>query len=105
MRRTIPLAFGGALLAGTALAQDAGRPGAAPDAPKSPPTLLPLPPDQGEGSGSSMSERLSKSQGVIRPPQEVDPAIKQEPPPTGPNSMPVIPPPGTPGGDPSVKPK
>lgn len=52
-----------------------------------------------------MSDRLSKSQGVIRPPQEVDPAMKQQTPPAGPNSMPVIPPPGTPGGDQSVKPK
>jgi hypothetical protein len=68
--------------------------------------MLPLPPEQGEGSGSPMSDRLSKSQGVIHPPQEeVDPAMKQETPPTGPNSMPVIPPPGTPGGNPSVKPK
>jgi hypothetical protein len=89
------------LLAGSALAQtkDEREP------PKSPPPPLPLPPTEGEGSGSSMSERLSETQGVIKPPQDVDPGIKRPTPPTGPNSMPVIPPPGTPGGDQSVQPK
>ena len=54
-------------------------------------------------SGSSSSE-LSHSGGVIKPPTNVDPQMKQTPPPSG-DRMPVIPPPGTPGGDPSVKPK
>ena len=54
-------------------------------------------------SGSSSSE-LSRSGGVITPPAEVDPRMKQTPPPSGDN-MPVVPPPGTPGGNPSVKPK
>jgi hypothetical protein len=106
MMRILALALSGALLAGAAAAQTSdGRQEDPANPPKSPPTMLPLPPDKGEGSGSSMSDRLSKSQGVIQPPQEVDPAMKQETPSTGPNSMPVIPPPGTPGGDPSVKPK
>jgi len=90
------------LLAGSAVAQtkDEREP------PKPPPTLMPLPPTEGEGSGTSMSDRLSETQGVIKPPQEdVDPGIKQPTPPTGPRSMPVIPPPGTPGGDRSVQPK
>jgi hypothetical protein len=75
------------------------------EAPKSPPTLMPLPPEQGEGSGSSLSDRLSESGGVIRPPRETDPQMKVPTPPTGPHSMPVIPPPGTPGGEPSPQPK
>ena len=54
-------------------------------------------------SGSSSSE-LSRSGGVITPPAEVDPRMKQTPPPSG-DKMPVVPPPGTPGGNPSVKPK
>ena len=54
-------------------------------------------------SGTSSSD-LSRSGGVIKPPTEVDPGMKQAPPPSG-ARMPVIPPPGTPGGDPSVKPK
>jgi hypothetical protein len=54
-------------------------------------------------SGSSSSE-LSRSGGVIVPPAGVDPQMKQTPPASGDN-MPVVPPPGTPGGNPSVKPK
>ena len=54
-------------------------------------------------SGTSSSE-LNRSGGVITPPANVDPGMKQTPPPSG-AKMPVIPPPGTPGGDPSIKPK
>jgi hypothetical protein len=54
-------------------------------------------------SGSSSSE-LSRSGGVITPPVGVDPQMKQTPPPSG-DSMPVVPPPGTPGGNPAIKPK
>ena len=54
-------------------------------------------------SGSSSSE-LSRSGGVISPPVGVDPQMKQTPPPSG-DSMPVAPPPGTPGGNPAIKPK
>jgi hypothetical protein len=50
--------------------------------------------------GRSLSNKLARSQGVICPPQQVDPEIRQPTPPGG--SMPVIPPPGSPGGDPSV---
>ena len=35
----------------------------------------------------------------------IDPGMAQTPPDPGPRSMPVIPPPGTPGGNPTVKPK
>ena len=54
-------------------------------------------------SGSSSSE-LSRSGGVIAAPVGVDPQMKQTPPPSG-DSMPVVPPPGTPGGNPAIKPK
>jgi hypothetical protein len=54
---------------------------------------------------SSLSDKLSRSGGVLQPPATVDPAMKQPAPPTGPQSMPVIPPPGTPGNDQGVKPK
>jgi hypothetical protein len=50
-----------------------------------------------------LSDELSRSKGVICPPAEVDPSISV--PPTGRGLMPVIPPPGTPGGDPTVIPK
>jgi hypothetical protein len=51
-----------------------------------------------------LSEKLARSGGVICPPEHVDPEMKQPTPPTG-GAMPVIPPPGSPGGDRSVQPK
>ena len=53
-------------------------------------------------SGQSLSDKLNQSNGVICPPN-VDPGIKAPTPQAG--KMPVIPPPGSPGGDPSVQPK
>jgi hypothetical protein len=70
----------------------AERPAEQPNQPVEPPAI-----------GSSSSD-LSRSGGVIRPPADVDPQMKQMPPSSG-DRMPVIPPPGTPGGNPSVKPK
>ena len=51
----------------------------------------------------NLSDQLARSGGVICPPSQVDPAIKAPTPPGG--SMPVIPPPGSPGRDPKVQPK
>jgi hypothetical protein len=50
-----------------------------------------------------LGEKLAKSDGVLCPPAGVDPEIRA-PTPEGGNT-PVIPPPGTPGGDPAVRPK
>lgn len=58
---------------------------------------------QREAGKGSLSDKLARSGGVICPPQHLDPEIRQPTPPGG--SMPVIPPPGSPGGDPSVQPK
>ena len=52
----------------------------------------------------NLSDRLDRSGGVIRPPGNVDPEMHVPPPATG-DKMPVVPAPGSPGGDPSVKPK
>jgi hypothetical protein len=61
-------------------------------------------PAQGETTGSTnLSDELSRSKGVICPPAEIDPGISA--PPTGGGVTPVIPPPGTPGGDPRIIPK
>jgi hypothetical protein len=54
-------------------------------------------------AGEPLSDKLARSGGVICPPN-VDPEIKAPTPQSG-NKMPVIPPPGSPGGDPSVQPK
>jgi hypothetical protein len=53
--------------------------------------------------GPDLSDRLARSGGVLCPPPYVDPAIKA-PTPSG-GSMPVIPPPGSPGGDRNIQPK
>jgi hypothetical protein len=55
------------------------------------------------GAERPLSERLAQSNGVICPPPNVDPDIHQPAPDVG--SMPVIPPPGSPGGNPSMEPK
>ncbi|HEX3438930.1 MAG TPA: hypothetical protein VHT93_01175 [Pseudolabrys sp.] len=53
---------------------------------------------------SNLSDKLARSGGVICPPQQVDPDIKAPTPRSG-GTMPVIPPPGSPGGDPNIQPK
>lgn len=50
-----------------------------------------------------LGDKLAKSDGVLCPPAGVDPEMRA-PTPQGGNT-PVIPPPGSPGGDPSVRPK
>ena len=59
-------------------------------------------PNATTGSGTNLSDKLAQSDGVLCPPN-VDPGIKAPTPEVG--KMPVIPPPGSPGGDPSVRPK
>ena len=67
-----------------------------------------LPPENGNArqpgaSAPTLSEKLERSEGVICPPANVDPEIAVVPP--GGGRTPVIPPPGSPGGDPNVRPK
>jgi hypothetical protein len=50
-----------------------------------------------------LGDRLAKSDGVLCPPSGVDPQM-HAPTPNG-GSIQVIPPPGSPGGDPMVRPK
>jgi hypothetical protein len=97
-------AASGALLASTiALAQPQ------PPAPRAP-LQMPecrrgaLPTEPGETTGSAdLGDRLARSKGIICPPAGIDPGIAA--PPVGGGTTPVIPPPGTPGGDPSIIPK
>ncbi|HEX7855321.1 MAG TPA: hypothetical protein VF503_16680 [Sphingobium sp.] len=51
----------------------------------------------------SLGDRLAKSDGVLCPPPGVDPEMHAPTPQGG--TMKVIPPPGSPGGDPIVRPK
>jgi hypothetical protein len=95
----------------------------APPVPATPPaqTATPAPangctpmqrvPSQGTGAEGTttgqrtepLGDKLAKSDGVLCPPSGVDPEIRAPTPDAG--NTPVIPPPGSPGGDPSIRPK
>ena len=62
------------------------------------------PPTSATGPGT-LSQKLDQTDGVIRPRTDVDPGITKPAPVPNPGSTPVIPPPGSPGGNPSVQPK
>ncbi len=55
-----------------------------------------------ERSNQTLSQKLDQAKGVICPP-DVDPAINAPTPNAG--KTPVIPPPGSPGGNPNIQPK
>jgi hypothetical protein len=52
----------------------------------------------------NLSEKLERSEGVIKPRENVDPGLHVQPPESA-DKMPVIPPPGTPEGNRDVRPK
>jgi len=56
------------------------------------------------GQSGNLSDKLAGSNGVICPPAGVDPQMRVPPPQEG-GRMPVIPPPGAPGGDQNTVPK
>lgn len=95
---SIPILFG-ALLVSPALAQAQQA---------EPPVQQAMPQAPGENgsatdrSGSSLSGKLSRSQGVITPPATGDQGVIPTPP-VGPGSTPILPPPGT--GNGPVQPK
>jgi hypothetical protein len=78
---------------------------APPNAPQPPPERI-APRDSAPGTAGrgSFSDRLSQQQGTLRPPA-VDPGIHAPLPADRQETMPVIPPPGTPGGNRDVVPK
>ncbi len=57
----------------------------------------------GQGQREALGDKLAQSDGVLCPPAGVDPEIRAPTPDAG--KTPVIPPPGSPGGDPSIRPK
>ena len=62
------------------------------------------PPERIAPSTGTLSGDLSRQRGTISPPN-VDPGMNVKPPPDAGASTPVIPPPGSPGGNQSVIPK
>jgi hypothetical protein len=53
--------------------------------------------------GDALGDKLARSNGVLCPPSGIDPEIRAPTPETG--DKPAIPPPGSPGGNPNVRPK
>jgi hypothetical protein len=52
-----------------------------------------------------LSKKLEENEGVLKPKSNVDPEIHKAPPEATKDKMPVIIPPGEPGGDQSIQPK
>ena len=57
------------------------------------------------GSGATLSEKLERSDGVIRPPEGISPDMSTRAPVPNPGTTPVIRPPGSPGGNPTLDPR
>jgi hypothetical protein len=55
--------------------------------------------------GENLSQRLERTEGVIRPPADLNPEMSVRTPGQGTATTPVIRPPGEPGGNPTVQPK
>jgi hypothetical protein len=93
----------------SARAQPPPDPAPPPGAPKnlSPPSESTTPPPSPEARDPNkpLSKELKENEGVLEAPKALDNGIVREAPVPDPGTTPVIPPPGSPGGDPSVKPK
>ena len=103
-----------AALCGTVSAVLAQAPIRPPQAPNMPPTdqvipekIAPQEPSSTGtvGSGATLSDKLEATDGVIRPPSNIDPEITAPAPVPDPGTTPVIRPPGSPGGNPEFVPK
>ena len=118
MIRSLAVAAALSLAPGVTLVQNPqpAAPGAAP-APLAPPAAQVSPPEQiapgADNPGTSgtegmrsntFSDKLSRRQGTLEPP-DVDPGIRAPVPSNVQGAMPVIPPPGSPGGNQRVIPK
>jgi hypothetical protein len=97
------IACAGMLVAGAAVAASTTPEGAVPTPPNDEHGVRP---SEGTSAPSgNLSDQLSRSGGVIKPRTDVDPDMHQAAPDPGPQSTPVIPPPGTSGNSLDVKPK
>jgi len=114
MKRLLVLSL---VLAGSATAASAQDPNVLNQQAPNMPPLQQMPPEKVEpngaqpkdpestGSTGSLSDRLEESEGVIRPPPTGAPDITVPAPVPDPGTTPVIPPPGSPGGNQQLEPK
>ena len=70
-----------------------------------PEKIAPNEPSTTGATGGTLSEKLEASDGVIKPPTNMDPEMAVPAPVPNPGTTPVIPPPGSPGGNTTVDPK
>jgi hypothetical protein len=102
MRRALLIVLTTAAMSAVAMAQPAAPPDNRPQA-ACPPDAGTNPPTLGTDTSKPLSDQLADSKGVICPPAGVDPGMRQPPPEGG--TIKVVPPPGSPGGNPSIQPK
>ena len=70
-----------------------------------PPAEMPSAESDAKPSDVPLSKKLDEGEGVLKPPAGIDPKIDKVPSANTDDKMPVIVPPGEPGGDQSVQPK
>jgi hypothetical protein len=102
---TIALAAAALALSASTLIQPFLSPARAADEAVSPPSRENSEKVPGVNPSQTLSEQLDKNNGVINPPPVGDAAINTTVPNPNPGTMPVIPPPGSAGGDERVQPK
>ncbi|HEX2841816.1 hypothetical protein [Hyphomicrobium sp.] len=85
----------------------AGKPATPPEVmePPSENQTPPVDPNDGSKPKEPLSKELREGEGVLEPPKGVDPGIEKGVPEDFKGTMPVIPPPGEPGGNQDVHPK
>ncbi|MFG1423713.1 hypothetical protein [Roseixanthobacter liquoris] len=98
LRAALVLGLGLVLSQAMGVTGVAAQVGSDPRPPDAPGPTLPAPrPDE------NLSDRLDRTDGVIPPARNLDPELTRPAPDVG--TTPVIPPPGSPGGNPQVQPK
>jgi len=80
-------------------------PVAPPSSPSPPPEQIAPPGKDAQAGGHTLSDKLARQQGMLDPPRAVDPGMAVQPPAQAQGTMPVIRPPGSPGGNQQVVPK
>jgi hypothetical protein len=93
----------GVIWSGVAAAQSTTPSPPAPQGTACPPDVQGSPPTVGGAPTPDLSDKLADSKGVICPRAGIDSEIRVAPP--GGGELRVIPPPGSPGGNPNVQPK
>lgn len=106
----VALGLAGLLLTSPALAQTPPEPAPPPGMPDTadpPAESTPAPDTKGDKAqpDKPLSEELKEKEGVLEPPRDLDSKIERPAPVPNPNTTPVLPPPGSPGGDPNIQPK